>query len=76
MLTLKDDKPMLEFLGVARSNHVKKLNALLERATEAVGGTLVQSPYYALLGQQVTVHPIGYVIFHFTPLPPCRSWAC
>ncbi|GAB1314406.1 Cholesterol oxidase [Madurella fahalii] len=59
MLTLKDDKPMLEFLGVARSNHVKKLNALLERATEAVGGTLVHSPFFALLGQQVTVHPIG-----------------
>lgn len=60
MLTLQDDKPVLEFLGVGRSNHVKKLNALLEKATEAVGGTLVQSPFFALMGQQqVTVHPIG-----------------
>ncbi|KAL2131309.1 hypothetical protein VTI74DRAFT_5269 [Chaetomium olivicolor] len=59
VLTLKDDKPVLEFLGVARSHHVKKLNKLLQEATEAVGGTLVQSPFYALLGQQITVHPIG-----------------
>ncbi|KAI1104865.1 FAD/NAD(P)-binding domain-containing protein [Jackrogersella minutella] len=59
-LTLKDDKPVLEFVGVGRSNHVKYLNGILEKATRAVGGTLVQNPWYALLGeQQVTVHPIG-----------------
>lgn len=68
MLSLKDDKPVLEFLGVARSHHVKKLNKLLQEATEAVGGTLVQSPFYELLGQQITVHPIGYVTVH--PLLP------
>ncbi len=61
MLTLNDDKPTLEFLGVARSHHVKKLSKLLQEATEAVGGTFVQSPFYELLGQQITVHPIGYV---------------
>lgn len=60
MLTLKDDKPELEFLGVGRSDHVKKLNDILAKATRAVGGTLVQNPFFALLGQQqVTVHPIG-----------------
>ncbi|CAN8095234.1 unnamed protein product [Discula destructiva] len=60
MLTLKDDRPELEFLGVGRSDHVKKLNDVLARATRAVGGTLVQNPFYAILGQQeVTVHPIG-----------------
>lgn len=59
MLTLEDDKPILEFLGVSRSHHVKKLHKLLERATEAVGGTLVHNPFYGLLGQQITVHPIG-----------------
>ncbi|KAH6850734.1 hypothetical protein B0I37DRAFT_397020 [Chaetomium sp. MPI-CAGE-AT-0009] len=59
VLSLKDDKPMLEFLGVSRGHHVKKLNKLLEKATEVVGGTLVQSPFYELLGQQITVHPIG-----------------
>ncbi|KAK4142292.1 cholesterol oxidase [Dichotomopilus funicola] len=59
VLSLKDDKPMLEFLGVSRSNHVKKVNKLLERATELVGGTMVQSPFAALLGQEITVHPVG-----------------
>ena len=59
-MTLKDDKPVLEFVGVGRSDHVKYLNRVLERATKAVGGTFVQNPWYALLGeQQVTVHPIG-----------------
>jgi hypothetical protein len=70
VLTLEDDKPVLEFLGVARSHHVKKLNKLLQRATEVVGGTLVQSPFYELLGQQITVHPIGYA--SFPPLPLLR----
>ncbi|TAQ91395.1 hypothetical protein B7494_g351 [Chlorociboria aeruginascens] len=60
ILTLKHDKPQLEFLGVGRSEHVNYLNNLLKQATIAVGGTFVQSPFYAALGQQeVTVHPIG-----------------
>ncbi|KZL69975.1 glucose-methanol-choline oxidoreductase, partial [Colletotrichum tofieldiae] len=60
MLTLKDDKPVLEFLGVGRSDHVRKLNDLLAKATQAVGGTFVNNPFHALMGgQQVTVHPIG-----------------
>ncbi|KAL2163083.1 hypothetical protein VTH06DRAFT_6919 [Thermothelomyces fergusii] len=59
VLSLVDDKPMLEFTGFTRSHHVKKLNQLLEKATEVVGGTLVHSPFHALLDQQITVHPIG-----------------
>lgn len=60
ILTLKNDKPVLEFLGLNRSEHVKKINKVLEEATQKVGGTFVQNPFYALLGkQQVTVHPIG-----------------
>jgi choline dehydrogenase-like flavoprotein len=59
-LTLKDDKIVLEFLGVGRSGHVDYLNEVLKRATQAVGGTFVNSPFYAALGQQeITVHPIG-----------------
>ncbi|KAI6085985.1 FAD/NAD(P)-binding domain-containing protein [Hypoxylon rubiginosum] len=59
-LTLKDDKPVLEFIGVGRSEHVRQLNGILAKATKAVGGTFVQNPFYALMGQQqVTVHPIG-----------------
>jgi len=60
ILTLKDDKPVLEFVGVGRSDHVKELHRVLEKATRSVGGTFVPDPFYSLLGQQqVTVHPIG-----------------
>jgi choline dehydrogenase-like flavoprotein len=60
ILTLKNDKPTLKFLGVGRSEHVEFLNDVLTRATEAVGGTFINSPFYAALGQQqITVHPIG-----------------
>ncbi|RFU30772.1 hypothetical protein B7463_g5567, partial [Scytalidium lignicola] len=60
ILSLKNDKPVLEFLGVGRSDHVQYLNGLLKQATEAVGGTFVQNPFYAALGEQeITVHPIG-----------------
>lgn len=60
ILTLKNDKPVLEFLGVGRSEHVRELNDILRQATEAVGGIYVNSPFYAALGQQeITVHPIG-----------------
>ncbi|GAP84152.1 putative cholesterol oxidase [Rosellinia necatrix] len=59
-LTLKEDKPVLEFIGVGRSDHVKTLNRVLEKATRAVGGTFVQNPFYSLMDQQqITVHPIG-----------------
>ena len=59
ILTLKDDKPLLEFLGVGRSEHIKELNKKLADATRAVGGTFVNNPFFALMGQEVTVHPIG-----------------
>ncbi|KAI8630163.1 glucose-methanol-choline oxidoreductase [Xylariaceae sp. FL1651] len=58
-LTLKEDKPVLEFVGVGRSDHVKFLNHVLEKATRAVGGTYVQNPFSLLDDQQITVHPIG-----------------
>lgn len=59
ILYLRDDKPVLEFLGVGRSDHVRQLNEVLAKATEAVGGTLVGNPFSALMGQEITVHPIG-----------------
>jgi hypothetical protein len=60
VLSLKDDKPVLEFLGVGRSEHVKYLNGVLKDATEAVGGTFINNPFYAALGrQEISVHPIG-----------------
>ncbi|OAA58964.1 glucose-methanol-choline oxidoreductase [Niveomyces insectorum RCEF 264] len=59
ILSLKNDKPVLEFLGVGRSDHVKYLDGILAKATQAVGGTLVANPFSALMDQQITVHPIG-----------------
>lgn len=58
-LSLQNDKPVLEFLGVGRSDHVKFLNSVLTKATQAVGGTLIGNPFFSLMKQQVTVHPIG-----------------
>ncbi|THU97328.1 FAD/NAD(P)-binding domain-containing protein [Dendrothele bispora CBS 962.96] len=64
ILTLKGDKPHLEFLGVGRTEHVKVLNEVLAKATSAVGGTFINSPFYAAFNQQVeiTVHPLGGAI--------------
>jgi choline dehydrogenase-like flavoprotein len=63
-LTLEGDKAYLRFLGVARDPHVRQLNKFLAKATHAVGGVLVNSPFYAFkyagLGEElITVHPIG-----------------
>jgi hypothetical protein len=61
-LTLKNDKPTLKFLGVGASESVTKLNKLLAQATNDIGGTFVQSPFFAALGQQeITVHAM-YVV--------------
>ncbi|KAL7948027.1 hypothetical protein V8C42DRAFT_272577 [Trichoderma barbatum] len=59
-LSLKNDKPVLEFQGVGKSDRVKRFNAMLEKATDAVGGTLVYTPFYHLMNkQQITAHPLG-----------------
>ncbi|KAJ7596444.1 hypothetical protein C8J56DRAFT_917433 [Mycena floridula] len=60
VLSLKEDRPYLVFKGVGRSAHVKKLNELLARATQNIGGIHVDSPFFAAMGEQeITVHPIG-----------------
>lgn len=51
-MVLKNDKPVLTFSGVGRSEHVKKLNKLLEEATTIAGGTFINNPFFAALGQQ------------------------
>lgn len=60
-LRLENDKPILEFLGVGHSDRVKRLHALLAKATEAVGGTIVDNPFHGVFGDQhqVTAHPLG-----------------
>lgn len=60
IMTLVKDKPNVRFGGVGRAEHVQKLNGVLARATSAIGGTYINSPFYAALGEQeITVHPIG-----------------
>jgi len=59
-LTLDKDKTYLRFEGVGRSNHVKQLNTLMAKATHAIGGALVNSPFFTFFGEEeITVHPIG-----------------
>ncbi|KAF7342089.1 FAD/NAD(P)-binding domain-containing protein [Mycena venus] len=64
IITLQNDKPYLQFLGVGRTEHVKKLNEVLANATKAIGGTLVNSPFHAAFHQdeEITVHPLGGAI--------------
>ena len=59
VLKLKNNKPSLEFLGVARSEHLKELNALMAKMTHAMGGTFVNNPFYAAFNEQEVTSPIG-----------------
>jgi hypothetical protein len=72
-LTLQDDRPILKFLGVGRSEHVKYLDSVLAHATNAVGGTYMGSPFWAALGQQeITVHAMYVLsepIMRMLPIP-------
>ncbi|KAJ7097404.1 hypothetical protein C8R44DRAFT_949487 [Mycena epipterygia] len=63
-ISLLDDRPYLQFSGVRRTEHVKKLNETLFNATNAIGGTLINSPFYAAFHQktEITVHPLGGAI--------------
>ncbi|KAF2741804.1 FAD/NAD(P)-binding domain-containing protein [Sporormia fimetaria CBS 119925] len=64
IVSLQNDRPHLQFLGVGRTKHVDVLRQELRKATNAIGGTLVNSPFYALKNQQeeITVHPLGGAI--------------
>ncbi|KAK2794237.1 hypothetical protein FQN50_009931 [Emmonsiellopsis sp. PD_5] len=60
ILSLADDKPVLQFRGVGQSERVKSLNDMLAKITNDVGGTFINNPFFAALGkQQVSVHPMG-----------------
>ncbi|KAJ7669030.1 hypothetical protein B0H17DRAFT_1247859 [Mycena rosella] len=56
-ITLDNDKPYLRFSGVGRADHLEKLDLILGNATKAIGGTLINPPFYA-----ITVHPLGGAI--------------
>jgi hypothetical protein len=52
ILSLRDDKPDLIFIGIERAEHAKKLRGILAKATDSVGGVFINSP-------PMTVHPLG-----------------
>jgi len=74
-LTLNErGKPVIEFLGVGRTEHVAHLNDILAQATNAVGGTFVNNPFFAALGEQ----EVGPIFFHslsviWSNIARCRS---
>lgn len=60
VMTLENDKPAIRWEGVGRSDHVRHLNALLAQITSAIGGTYINSPFYADFDKsEITVHAIG-----------------
>ncbi|KAI9713479.1 MAG: hypothetical protein M1820_000861 [Bogoriella megaspora] len=60
IMTLKHDKPALEFRGVGNQAHLQKLNKLMREMTNNHGGTFVNNPFYAEMNkQEITVHPVG-----------------
>ena len=54
VLSLKNNKPYLQFRDVGRANHVRALNAKLAQATSQFEGTFVENPFSALFGQEVS----------------------
>ena len=60
-LSLENNKPYLQYVGVARSDHVRELNSVLAKASRAIGAEFIPSPFSSeILGQsEITVHPIG-----------------
>lgn len=62
IITLTGDKPYLQFTGVGRTERVDKVREVLATASGAIGGTLIDAPFYASNKEQITVHPLGGTI--------------
>jgi cholesterol oxidase len=59
-LELSDDRLRVRWPGVGDQPIFAKVDAALEEATEATGGTYVPNPaWHALSGKLITVHPLG-----------------
>lgn len=60
-LTLDNNSPYLQFLGVERSDHVQKLNKVLTDASRVIEAEFIPNPFSSeVLGQsEITFHPIG-----------------
>ncbi|KAH8723205.1 hypothetical protein GQ44DRAFT_774258 [Phaeosphaeriaceae sp. PMI808] len=63
IIALKGTKPLLQFVGVGRTERVGRLHEVMTKATEAIGGTLVDGPLsVGYMREQLTVHPLGGAI--------------
>lgn len=52
-----DDRPLINFSGVGTSKRATKLAGYLQKITNLIGGTYVDSPFYAAFGEkEITVH--------------------
>lgn len=56
-MNLVDDRPLINFSGVGTSKRATKLAGYLQKITNLIGGTYVDSPFYAAFGEkEITVH--------------------
>lgn len=56
-MNIEDDRPLINFSGVGKSQRVTKLSKALQNITDAIGGSYVDSPFYAAFGEkEITVH--------------------
>lgn len=56
-MSLVNDRPFINYSGVGKSQRVKKLSGYLSKMTNLIGGTYVDSPFYAAFGEkEITVH--------------------
>ncbi|KZL72550.1 glucose-methanol-choline oxidoreductase [Colletotrichum incanum] len=59
-MQLDNDRPVINYSGVGKSHRAKKLAGYLAKLTNLIGGTYVDSPFYAAFGEkEITVHAIG-----------------
>lgn len=56
-MNMEDDRPLINFSGVGKCQRVTKLSKELQKITNAIGGSYVNSPFYAAFGEkEITVH--------------------
>ncbi len=60
-LILEDDRIRITWPGIGQQEFVNHVNANLEKATRALGGTFVENPAWQMLpsNNMVTAHPLG-----------------
>jgi hypothetical protein len=57
-------RPILKWLGVGRSQHVKHLDSVMTSATNGIGGTFINNPFFSFLNkQEVSKMMTGLLIY-------------